>query len=65
MPHLIKCLTDVKEYAGAVLFCFECCVDGMTESMDLLYGGVFTSKTELVVGYTLCIPVVGSDSVGE
>ena len=65
MPHLIECLTNVEEYAGAVLFCFEGCVDGMAESMDLLYSGVFSSKTELVVRYILSIPDVGGYSVGK
>jgi hypothetical protein len=41
------------------------CVDGVAKAMYLFYGGVFMSKTEVVVRYPLCVPVVGSNSIGE
>jgi hypothetical protein len=65
MPNLIKGLADVKESAGTILFCFKSCVDGVAEAMYLLNGGMFMSKSELVIGYRLCVHVVGSNSVGE
>jgi hypothetical protein len=40
-------------------------VDGVAKAMNLLNGGMFMSKSELVVGYPLCVLVVGSNSVDE
>jgi hypothetical protein len=65
MPNLVKCLTDVEESAGTILFCFKSCVDGVAEAMYLLDGGVFMPKSKLVVRYLLCVPVVGSSSIGK
>jgi hypothetical protein len=65
MPNLIKGLTDVKESAGTILFCFKRCVDGVAKAMYLLNGRVFMPKSKLVVRYPLCIPFVGGNSIGK
>ena len=65
MPDLIKSLADVKVGAGAVLFCFKRCIDGVTKAVHLLNSGVFVTESELMVRYPLCIRNVSSDSVGE
>jgi hypothetical protein len=66
MPHLVKCLTDVEECAGAILFCFRGCVDDVAQSMYCTCCMVECScrKPNWWAGI-LCVPVVGSNSIGE
>jgi hypothetical protein len=65
MPYLVKSLTNIKEGAGAVVFCFKSSIDGVAEAMYLLDGRMFMSKSKLVIRYPLYIPVVGSNSIDK
>jgi hypothetical protein len=47
MPHFIKCLGDVKECCGTILFVFKGVVDSLDDTVGLFYCGVSLSEAEL------------------
>jgi hypothetical protein len=49
MPHSVEGLADVQKYCIAVLFSLHGLVDTMNNAVNLLYGGVASAKTKLVV----------------
>jgi hypothetical protein len=50
MPHFFKCLGDVKECCGTILFVFKGVVDSLDDTVGLFYSGVSLSEAELVGG---------------
>jgi hypothetical protein len=51
VPNFIKCLRDVEESCGTVMFIVKCFIDFVHNAMSWMDGTVPLAEAKLMVGY--------------
>jgi hypothetical protein len=57
-------LADVQKITGTVFLMFKGFINGVTDAVHLLNCGMFVTKSELVIWYTVYVLFVSSNFVG-